>query len=230
MNERIKKLRKALDLTQQKFADRLGLKQNTIATYEMGRSAPSDPAIKSICREFHVNEAWLRTGQGDMFVQKSRSDEIAAFMDRLAHDEPDDIWRRFVSSVSKLNTEELRILEKVAINLVGELPKPDSSAPTAKPLAAELDSDGLTKSQRAKLDREVEAYQQRRIAELRAGKTDMEVSEELDLSERVAALEREKREMAAKIAALEEEDAEQGEFAETEEKLSTFAEEGKMLA
>lgn len=66
MNERIKKLRKALDLTQQEFANRLGLKQNTVATYEMGRSVPSDPTINNICKEFNVNEEWLRTGNGEM--------------------------------------------------------------------------------------------------------------------------------------------------------------------
>lgn len=67
MNERIKKLRKALDLTQQEFANRLGLKQNTVATYEMGRSVPSDPTINNICKEFNVNEDWLRGGSGEMF-------------------------------------------------------------------------------------------------------------------------------------------------------------------
>lgn len=69
MHDRIKKLRKALDLTQRSFAERIGMKSNTIATYEMGRATPSDPAIKSICREFNVSETWLRTGEGDMFTQ-----------------------------------------------------------------------------------------------------------------------------------------------------------------
>ena len=68
MNERIKKLRKALDLTQREFAERIGMKSNTIATYEMGRAIPSDPAINNICKEFGVNEAWLRTGDGTMFA------------------------------------------------------------------------------------------------------------------------------------------------------------------
>lgn len=70
--ERIKKLRKDVDLTQQKFADRLGMKQNTVATYEMGRTNPSDAVIKSICREFNVSEAWLRTGDGDPFLPPPR--------------------------------------------------------------------------------------------------------------------------------------------------------------
>ena len=68
MNERLKKLRKALDLTQQEFADRIGVKRNTIATYEIGRNTPLDAVIASICREFNVSETWLRTGEGEMFL------------------------------------------------------------------------------------------------------------------------------------------------------------------
>ena len=64
LHTRIKKLRKSLDLTQQKFADALGIKQTTVASYEIGRIVPSDSTIKLICREFDVNEDWLRTGEG----------------------------------------------------------------------------------------------------------------------------------------------------------------------
>lgn len=71
VNERIKKLRKALDLTQQKFADRIGVKQNTVAQYEMGRNVPIYSVIALICREFNVSEKWLRTGEGDMFKSET---------------------------------------------------------------------------------------------------------------------------------------------------------------
>lgn len=74
MDERIKKIRKALDLTQQEFANRIGVKRNTVATYEMGRSAPSDSAISLICREFNVSEEWLRTGKGEMFITASNNE------------------------------------------------------------------------------------------------------------------------------------------------------------
>ena len=67
MNVRLKQIRKALNLTQQEFADRLKIKRNTVATYETGKSNPSDAAVSLICREFNVNEAWLRTGSGEMF-------------------------------------------------------------------------------------------------------------------------------------------------------------------
>lgn len=66
MNERIKKVRKALDLTQQEFAERIGMKRNSIALIENGRNT-SDQTVFAICREFNVNEEWLRTGAGEMF-------------------------------------------------------------------------------------------------------------------------------------------------------------------
>ena len=67
MGERIKELRKALGLNQTDFGNRIGLKQGSVAGYENGARTPLDAVITSICREFNVNEVWLRTGVGDMF-------------------------------------------------------------------------------------------------------------------------------------------------------------------
>jgi len=67
MKDRIKKLRKFLDMTQQDFADRIGVKRNTIGQYEIGRNEPIETVINLICREFNVNEEWLRYGVGEMF-------------------------------------------------------------------------------------------------------------------------------------------------------------------
>lgn len=69
MNERLKKLRKELDLTQEEFARKIGIKRNTLATYEIGRNEPIDAVLSLICREFNVSEQWLRSGQGEMFVR-----------------------------------------------------------------------------------------------------------------------------------------------------------------
>ena len=69
LGERIKKLRRSLDLTQQGFGERIGVKQNTIALIESGKRNTSDQLLLSICREFSVNEPWLRTGEGAMFVK-----------------------------------------------------------------------------------------------------------------------------------------------------------------
>lgn len=73
MNERIKDIRKVLRLTQTAFAERIAVRQQTIAMIEAGKSNPSDQLINGICREFRVNETWLRTGEGEMFIPSPTS-------------------------------------------------------------------------------------------------------------------------------------------------------------
>ena len=81
MNERIKSLRKRLNMTQEQFAARLGIKRGAIANYEIGRNVPVDSVVSLICREFGVNEAWLRTGEGEMFAP-APINELDALADR----------------------------------------------------------------------------------------------------------------------------------------------------
>ncbi|MCM1097826.1 MAG: helix-turn-helix transcriptional regulator [Ruminococcus flavefaciens] len=74
MKDRIKRIRKENGLTQQAFADQIGISRGNVAAYEVGKNAPSDAVISLICREFNVNEEWLRTGTGDMFVEVAEDD------------------------------------------------------------------------------------------------------------------------------------------------------------
>lgn len=115
MKDRIKEIRKALDLTQQKLADELGVQRNTIAMYEMGRTSPSDAIIRSICREFNVNEDWLRTGQGEMFLKQTRDEQIASFIGPLQFDESDSFKKRFISMLAALDVSDWEVLEKMVI-------------------------------------------------------------------------------------------------------------------
>lgn len=71
IGDRIKKLRKELDMTQTEFAKRIGSVQNTVTGYENGRRNPSAPILALISKEFNVNEKWLRTGEGEMFNPES---------------------------------------------------------------------------------------------------------------------------------------------------------------
>ena len=98
MNERIKKLRKTLNLTQQSFAERIGTTQNNIANYESGRRNPSGAAINNICKEFSVNETWLKTGNGEMFKEKDET-IISELADKYHLDELDI---RIIESYLKL--------------------------------------------------------------------------------------------------------------------------------
>lgn len=111
MNERLKKLRKTLDLTQQEFADRIGIARGNIASYEVGKTAISNAVISLICREFNVNEEWLRTGNGDMFIQLSRNEEIAEFVGQLMSDEDDSFKKRLISGLAALDENGWKVLE-----------------------------------------------------------------------------------------------------------------------
>lgn len=119
MHERLKKLRKALDLTQQGFADRIGSKRNTVAKYETEANAPSAAVVSLICREFNVNEDWLRYGIGDMFLPADRNADIARLTKQLLNEESDSFKNRFVSMLANLTVEEWELLERKAKELCG---------------------------------------------------------------------------------------------------------------
>ena len=119
MNERIKKLRKALDLTQQEFADRLGVKRNTVGQWECGINNVTDATIVFLCKEFNVNEEWLRNGTGEMFLPVDRNADIARLTKQLLDEESDSFKNRLISILSNLSVEEWQYLEKRAKDLCG---------------------------------------------------------------------------------------------------------------
>lgn len=117
MTERLKKLRSALGLTQQEFADRIGIKRGTVANYELGRNEPIDAVISLICREFHVSEIWLRNGTGEMFEKLDRDQAITEFAADILADEPDSFRKRLVSALATLDARDWEALEKLADEL-----------------------------------------------------------------------------------------------------------------
>lgn len=68
MNERVRLLRKKLDLTLEVFGNRVGVGKSAISKIERGENNIAEQMILSICREFKVNEEWLRYGTGEMFI------------------------------------------------------------------------------------------------------------------------------------------------------------------
>lgn len=87
-----------------------------------GVKQPSDRTIADICRTFDVNEEWLRTGEGDMFIQKTRDEQLSAFFGDVLSGQP-DFRRRFISVLSRLNEDEWKLLEDMAEKLVDEMQK-----------------------------------------------------------------------------------------------------------
>nr|DAP94501.1 MAG TPA: Repressor protein CI [Caudoviricetes sp.] len=115
MNIRIAEVRKAVNLTQEKFAAQLGLSRNFLWMIEKGDRVPSDRTIADICREFNVNENWLRTGEGDMF--NPQDEKLAAFVGSLVADDSEPFKRRMVELLADLTPEEWKLLERMAERL-----------------------------------------------------------------------------------------------------------------
>ena len=118
IKDRIKELRKAKGLTQFEFADRLKVSRSNIASYETGKNELSSAAISLICRTFSVSETWLRTGEGEMFSDTAREEQIAAFMGDVLAAETEDFRKRFISMLSSLSVDEWRLIEEKAKELV----------------------------------------------------------------------------------------------------------------
>jgi transcriptional regulator with XRE-family HTH domain len=113
MKERLKKLRKTLDLTQQEFADKIGSARDNIAGYETGRRNPSVAVISLICTKFNVNEDWLRTGNGEMFIELTRDEQIENFVGDVLKSEEDSFKKKFISMLSALDESDWEVLQKM---------------------------------------------------------------------------------------------------------------------
>lgn len=120
--ERIKEVRKSNGLTQQKFADRIGIKQNTVAQYEMGRNVPIDTVISLICREFHVNEAWLRSGVGEMKTDMTLQQELTLMFADVLKSAPDK-RSAIIAALLSQPPEYWDLIADLAEEIVRKLPR-----------------------------------------------------------------------------------------------------------
>lgn len=76
MNTRITELIALLGIKRAEFARKLNLSPPFVSELCSGAKSPSDRTISDICREFNVNEGWLRTGDGEIFVQIDKDEEF----------------------------------------------------------------------------------------------------------------------------------------------------------
>lgn len=123
IGERIKEVRKLKGYTQQAFADTLGLKRNTIATYEIGNTTPSDRTISDICKMFGVDRTWLVDGIGEPFRPVNRNDQIAAVLGQAIGSNAtarDRLIRAFSQLPDEMFEHAEQILEEIIANLQKE--------------------------------------------------------------------------------------------------------------
>ena len=123
--ERIKLVRKEAKLTQQKFAERIGAKQNTVAQYEIGRNIPIDPVITAICKEFDIQEDWLRHGLEPMRAAKSREEEISELVGSALNGS-NDFKKAVIRMICSRTDKELEALEDALRNIYENIQKEKS--------------------------------------------------------------------------------------------------------
>ena len=122
MNERIKAVRLALGISQEEFGKRLGVTRGAITNIELNKVEPKPLFVDLICREFNVNEDWLKNGAEPMFLQRSRNEELSAFFGDLLNGEP-DFKQRLISVMSRLSVDQWQMLADMANMLVEEMQK-----------------------------------------------------------------------------------------------------------
>lgn len=113
INERIAYLIKDLNLTKTKFAERIHVGQPFISKVCMGDAVPSDRTISDICREFNVSEEWLREGIGEMYVRRTKNQQIAIWLNDVMGADDGDFRKELVANLAELTTEEWMVLERM---------------------------------------------------------------------------------------------------------------------
>lgn len=120
MNERVKQLRKELGLSGEKFGERIGIRRSAVSNLESGRNNLTEQMIISICREFNVNEEWLRHGTGDMFISMDVEDQLMDWADKVLGSREGDFKKRFITMLMGLSDEQWMFIEEKAKELANK--------------------------------------------------------------------------------------------------------------
>lgn len=111
-NDRIKDVRKCLGLTQEKFGEAVGMKKSSLSTTENGVNAVSNQLRTAVCREFHVREEWLRTGEGEMFEERTPDQAIIDFAADLVNVDDAAFKKRLISALARMDEQTWESFEK----------------------------------------------------------------------------------------------------------------------
>lgn len=110
--ERVKAIRKSLGLTLEKFGEPLGVGKTAISNIEKDQRNLTEQMAKAIYREYNVNEEWLRSGSGEMFIVQTKAEQIASFAGDLLKEEDDSFKTRLISALAELDDDGWDFLEK----------------------------------------------------------------------------------------------------------------------
>lgn len=125
MRNRIKQIRADRNLSQSEFGARFKVSGAAVSRWESGERAIPDLVIQSICREFNVNERWLRTGAGDPSDGRSREDEMATMVKKLMQATPASFQASLITTLLRFDPEgpEWALLKKIYDSVAAEMEK-----------------------------------------------------------------------------------------------------------
>lgn len=137
LNNRIKNFRKQLNLTQEEFSSRIGLSRNFIAQIETGAKNPSDRTISDICREFGINEEWLRTGSGEMRIPVE-DEAVAAVSDLVEKSNPlYDVIKGIMVAYQKLDGASREVIDQFILDAIPQRGRPQADPYSEAPATPE---------------------------------------------------------------------------------------------
>lgn len=120
IQERIKEIRKRLELTQQEMADLLGVGRSTVNTWENGNGAyMSKSSAILICSKLNISEHWLETGEGEMFNAPDKKDVVTEIVERVLANESPSFKQRLIVALSQLDEDDWVRLEEFATKVLG---------------------------------------------------------------------------------------------------------------
>lgn len=125
--QRVKAVRKELGMTLDAFGKRVGVTKTAISNIENGARCLTDQMLLSICREFGVNETWLRTGAGEPFMPPSRSEEMGRLVKSLMADKPESFRSRLITALLRFDPDgsEWQVLENIYNSVAAEADEKD---------------------------------------------------------------------------------------------------------
>ena len=123
--QRVKAVRKDLGMTLDAFGKRVGVTKTAISNIENGARCLTDQMLLSICREFGVNETWLRTGAGEPFMPPSRSEEMGRLVKSLMADKPESFRSRLITALLRFDADgpEWQLLENIYNSVAADIEK-----------------------------------------------------------------------------------------------------------
>lgn len=135
MKDRIKLIRQREGKNQAEFGARIGVSGAAVSRWEAGDRAVPDSAIRSICREFNINEEWLRTGAGDMKTENSTAAEISEAVRRVLSDKPESFQSALITVLMRFEEEgdQWHVLEEIFDRVTEEMNRRKAAQDEKKP-------------------------------------------------------------------------------------------------